>query len=323
MNRLDAIDCKILSELSRDGRLDQASLAKRLKLSRERVKYRLAKLRNTGVIQSFVTLINPTRLGISLYKTYFRLNSDRKTIAKLLLYLDRHPRTFWVAECAGQWDLILVVFAKTAKEYSQILDRILALSGNCILDMTVYTLTDAWYFSRGYLNGVNFDKIYVGGPGEEVPVDQLDLAILKSLASDSRLTYTQVAKINNTSLAIARSRMQRLEETGVIAYYRVELNLAAIGRWYYKAQLYFTEFDIKQEDELRRFCQHEPEITNLIKQIGSCRLEIELESQSFETYNQTIDRIRDRFGGYIRYIDTILIRKQRIVGVPMDLQTFS
>lgn len=321
MLKFDLIDRKVLSELSANCRQDQSELAKKLKLGRDRIKYRIGKLRQNGVIKDFVALINSSKLGITIYKTYFRLNSDRKTVNRLLAYLDRHPRSFWVAECAGQWDLIVATFARTPKEYSLLLDELLAAFNSCILELSVYTLTDAWYLGRGYLNGETFSRTYVGGIGDPVPVDELDFQILRYLASDARMTYTAIAEGAQCSLATARSRVERLEELGVVAYYRVELDLAKLGRWFYKAQLYFTEHDPRREDELRAYCESEPDILFLIKQIGSCRLEIELEVESFETYNQTIDRLRDRFGGYIKRIDTIVIRKQRIRGVPMDLRS--
>ena len=219
----------------------------------------------------------------------------------------------------GQWDLILVTFARNAKEFSLIQDQLLTLFTDCILDTSIYTLTDAWYFGRGYLSGINFEQFYVGGEGDEVSVDELDLRLLRLLAADAVLPYTQLSKQAHCTPATVRNRIERLEKLGVIAYYRVELDLSTLGRWYYKAQVYFSEHEPRREDELREFCRAEPDILFLVKQIGGCRVEIELEVESFETYNQIIDRLRDRFAGYIKRIDTIQIRKQRIRGAPMDV----
>lgn len=319
MKKLDSIDRKILSELSENCRQDQSTLARKLHLGRDRVKYRIAKLRDQGFIDNLVTIINPAKMGISLYKTYFRLKSNRRLSAQLVAYLNKHPRTFWIAECAGHWDLILATFARSPKEYSILQDQFMARFHDAIVDTSVATITDAWYFGRGYLSGNTISLLYAGGDSEEVAIDELDHQILRALAANADLSYTALALAVGCTPATARARTERLEETGVVAYYRVEMNIHLLGRWFYKAQVFFSEYDPRREEELQAFCRDEPDILFLVKQIGDCRLEIELEVESFEMYNQVIDRLRDKFGGYINRIDTIVIRKQRIRGVPMDV----
>lgn len=320
MKKLDPIDRRILSELSEDCRQEQSVLARKLQIGRDRVKYRIAKLREQGAIENLVTLVNPTKLGISLYKTYFRLNSNRQLSAQLVSYLDKHPRTFWIAECAGHWDLILVTFARTPKEYSLLQDQFLSRFHDAIVDTSVATVTDAWYFGRGYLSGTTSCRLYVGGDDDEVSIDELDLQILGALSGNADLSYAALAMCVGCTPATVRARTERLEQSGVVAYYRVEMALSLLGRCFYKAQVFFSEHDPRREDELKAFCQAELDIVFLVKQIGDCRVEIELEVESFETYNQVIDRLRDRFGGYIKRVDTLVIRKQRIRGVPMDVK---
>lgn len=323
MLKLDLLDRRILSELSLNCRQEQSALAKKLKVGRDRVKYRLAKLKEKGVVAKSVTLINPTRLGISLYKAYFRLDSNRRLSTQLVAFLRKHPRTFWLAECAGHWDLVWVTFARSPKEYSLIQDQILSKFSAAVIDTSVYTLTDAWYFGRGYLTGDSSSRVYVGGPGDEVRIDELDFNLLRQLSQNATSSYTSLGEQFGCTPATVRARIERLEKAGVIAYHRVELNLPLMGRWFYKAQVTFLGHDPKQESELLDFCEAEPDILFLVKQIGDCRLEIELEVESFETYNQVIDRIRDRFGGYIKRIDTLVIRNQRIRSVPMDVEAIS
>lgn len=316
---LDSIDNRILSELSENCRLTQTELSSRLRLSRDRIKYRLHKLERTGVITKYATSINPYKFGVCLYKTYLRLENDKQRINKLVQHLDRHPRAYWVAECYGHWDLMFATFARTPKEFHLIQEDILARFSDIVLSFGIYVLIDVWYFSRTYLSGFSIDQFFFGGEPQTYPMSELDFGILKLLSEDARLPYSEIAKRLNHTAPTIRYRIERMERLGIIAGYRVELDLAKVGRNFFKAQLHLSQYDPRRDDELRAYCQSNPCILHFIKQIGDCKLELELEVENFEQYNELLDDMRERFRGYIRNIETIVIRKQRFKGVPFDI----
>lgn len=316
---LDSIDNRILSELSENCRQSHATLARKLRLGRDRVKYRINKLERNGVISKYATSINPYKFGVCLYKTYLRLENDKQRITKLVQHLDKHPRTYWVAECYGRWDLMFATFAKDPKEFHLIQEEVLARFSDIVLAFGVYVLIDVWYFSRTYLSGFSIDQFFFGGEPKSHSVSELDFMILKLLSEDARLSYSQIAERLDCALATVRYRVERLEQLEVIAGYRVELDLTKIGRNFFKAQLHLSQYDPRKEDELRAYCKSNPNILHFIKQIGDCKVELELEVQNFEQYNELLDDMRERFRKYIRNIETIVIRKQRFKGVPFDM----
>jgi len=150
-------------------------------------------------------------------------------------------------------------------------------------------------------------------------VSELDFSILKLLTVDARLPFSEIATRLNSAAATIRYRIERMEELGIIAGYRVELDLSKIGRNFFKAQLHLSQYDPRREEELRVYCKTNPSILHFIKQIGDCKVELELEVQNFEQYNELLDEMRERFRHYIRNIETIVIRKQRFKGVPFDM----
>jgi len=60
-------------------------------------------------------------------------------------------------------------------------------------------------------------------------VDAVDLAILRALRDDGRMTVTQLAQRVNVSRANAYSRLERLGERGVIEGYSVRVDHRAVG----------------------------------------------------------------------------------------------
>lgn len=313
---LDDIDERILSELSIDARQDISSLARTLRLGRDRVKYRLRKLEDSGVIVGYRTIINPAKLGISLYKTYFRLENHKERLGKLMNFVRKHPRTFWVAETYGNWDLIVAVFAHTPKEYQSMQDEVLTKFNDIILASHVYIIVDMRYFARGYLSDLTIDSYFVGEDDEVVGLGTLDQQILEAISDNCRLSYTEIAERTSSSPATVSAHLERLEKTGVIANYQVDLDLPKLGRSFFKAQIDIGKHHLRTEDEFIAYCSKHPSIVYFIKQIGGFVYEIEVEVKDLEHYNQLLTDIRERFRGFVRNIQTMVIRNQVLSGVP-------
>jgi Lrp/AsnC family transcriptional regulator, leucine-responsive regulatory protein len=63
----------------------------------------------------------------------------------------------------------------------------------------------------------------------EVALDEIDARILAELQADGRITYTELGRrVALTAPAVAE-RVRRLEESGVVARFRADLDPAAVG----------------------------------------------------------------------------------------------
>jgi len=63
----------------------------------------------------------------------------------------------------------------------------------------------------------------------EVDVDDFDLALLRELASDARQSQRALARAIEMSAPAVADRLARLERSGVIRGYRVDIDWAALG----------------------------------------------------------------------------------------------
>ena len=61
------------------------------------------------------------------------------------------------------------------------------------------------------------------------PLDAVDAAILRALATDARMTMSDLARAVGLSPPSVTERVRRLEEAGVIRGYRIEVDPAALG----------------------------------------------------------------------------------------------
>ena len=85
---LSKVDKKILELLQHDARIPISKIAKEINMSENRIKYRLEKLENKGVIRRFVVLIDPKKVGKNVM-VIFKIEVEPKKMRNALPKLKR------------------------------------------------------------------------------------------------------------------------------------------------------------------------------------------------------------------------------------------
>ena len=121
---IDDIDRDLLMELQRDGRKNYTDLAKLLHVSETTVRNRMKRLLDKDIVR--ITAIPSLEtlgfnfmgiMGIQVQLGYL------STVAKRLM---EHPNVCYLAEVTGRYDLIALVIAKSASEYSELVESLIA-----------------------------------------------------------------------------------------------------------------------------------------------------------------------------------------------------
>jgi Lrp/AsnC family transcriptional regulator, leucine-responsive regulatory protein len=315
---LDVLDKKLLFELDNNSRQSISQLSRKLRQGRDRVGYRLERLISEKIIKECTVTINPYRLGFTLFKTYLKVSKRKDRYEALLKLLLQHPRVYWIADCDGRWDLIFATFAKTPYEFLHIQNKILSVCNDIVLSFTNLTLVNVWMFRKNYLVQRDQGYFLIGGPPSDFELERFDWEILRHLSKSARIPIAELARKVQSTESIVRNRLEHLEESGLVAGYRIELDLAKLGMLFFKAQLYLQEYGNKEIESLRVFCAEHPNITYFIEQIGDAPVEIELEVDGYEQYTRIIDSLRITFPKTIRNVETVIIHRTRFKWVPYD-----
>ncbi len=124
--RLDAKDKKILIELQKNARQSIAEIAKKTKLPRDVVVYRIKKFEQNKVIRAYHTFLNPQRLGYPLYVyvlfSCYNIKPEEET--KFINYLRNHKQIIYVAKNSGKYDFCINVCVRDYKEFDDIIRKI-------------------------------------------------------------------------------------------------------------------------------------------------------------------------------------------------------
>jgi Lrp/AsnC family leucine-responsive transcriptional regulator len=128
--QLGAADHRILRELSRDGRLSNVELARRVRMSESACLRRVRALEDLGAIVGYRATINPLAYG-KVLSAYMLVNLDQRGAADAKAFLDVLRADDRIINCAavtGEYDLILEVAVKDVADLTDLtLDTLLKL----------------------------------------------------------------------------------------------------------------------------------------------------------------------------------------------------
>ncbi len=127
---LDRHDIAILNELSTDGRISIADLARRIGLSKTPTQTRLKRLEAEGIITGYRALVDPIRLGLDhVAFVEVKLNDTREAaLAKFNAAVTRLPEVEQAHLMASHFDYLLKVRTRSMSDYRAVLgEKISAL----------------------------------------------------------------------------------------------------------------------------------------------------------------------------------------------------
>jgi DNA-binding Lrp family transcriptional regulator len=124
---LDDLDRAILRELMRDGRVTNAELAERVHLSASACLRRVRALEETGVIESYVTLLDAAKAGLAGSAFVF-VTLEQQGRAMLDAFERDARRHAEITECyllAGTADYLLRIVFRDSRDFERIHTEIL------------------------------------------------------------------------------------------------------------------------------------------------------------------------------------------------------
>ena len=122
MGRIDDLDLKLLSELSKDASISVPRLSKKINVNTSVVYSRIKRLIKRGLIKKFTIVINDDALGFSV-RSLTGINMDSKLRDNVLNELFKIPEVREVAEVTGRFDILVTMTARSLDEIHQLISE--------------------------------------------------------------------------------------------------------------------------------------------------------------------------------------------------------
>ena len=314
--KIDIIDKKILYELDKNARIPDTQLAKKIRKSKESVRYRIQKLKEKGIIKGFSIWIDPTKLGYITAKIYISLSNKPRRKKEFVDYAKKDKRLLWLGIAEGAWNAGLTYFVKNNEEFFELKNELFSKFNDLILSSSTGVLVDINSCDKNFLqDGQNHWKT-MADEIKHYDLEEIEKHILKELFKNSRINVIHIAHKYNSTVDIVRRRIKKLEEKKIIFRYTISIDYSRIGYDFYKTFLYFRNLTKQDEARLRNFCLNQKNIVHLIRQISPWDIELEILCEGHAEYNEIISQVTDKFSPIIEKVDAAIMGQDYVFPSP-------
>lgn len=316
--KLDKKDKAILYQLDLNSRQSFQQIAKKVRLSREVVQYRIRQLEKKGVIRGYQTLIDTSKLGYLNCRFFIKFQQDTpEEENQIIEYYKNHPRFWWVDSPEGFRDLGIACWVKDMYEFFEIKEDLVKRFGKYIHDLNIAIYSKFYIYKRAYLTNKKADDepVKVMFFPEKAEFNDKDVQILRLIAPNARMSSVDISKKTGISITNVNYRIKKMIENGIIKDFRVILDLQKIGYYWYKIEIQLNDLNIKK-GMFEYFHQH-PNIVYAYETISDNDIEVEMEVQSYEEFRKILNEIRKLFGKYIKnYYHFIWYKEHKFLFMP-------
>jgi Lrp/AsnC family transcriptional regulator for asnA, asnC and gidA len=310
---IDDVDRRILFELDKNCRISDNQIAKIVNKSRETIRYRIKKLQDIGILNGFITSINPSKYGYMFFKLYFQLANIPKRRERFFKYMSDLPGMYWIGGNDGVWDSHVTIYAKNVKEFYKLKNKIFSDFKDLIIKRDIGVLVNVRQYKKKFLVSENVKDYnsYAMFSDDIVfnKIDKLDRKIINILINNARIPLVHLAKRVKSTPDIIRNRMKKLEKKGIIIQYRVSIDFSKLDYEYFKAFLYFNNLSEEDEKKLVTYAANHPKIIYLIRQLSSWDVELELICKDYEEFTSIMNEIRKNFVKSLRNYESVLMNE--------------
>ncbi len=306
MDSLNLLDKKIIYELENNSRQSLSRISRTLKTSQQVVSYRLQNLEKENIIKKYITIIDYTKLG---YKSLFCCIKIKNVFEKnkLLLWLIKQEKTYWVCETQGSFSFVFSFLYKNDDDILKFTYNIKNNFYNFISNFCFFPIIDTTFFNKDYLfrkyRNAKYEKT-IKNKISKKDLDELDLNILKNLSYDSKIATINLAKINNTTPEIIVEKIKKLNHLRVILGHCVVSDL--------KENVFLFLFKLKnsKNKELIDYLKNLKNVVFIMKILGEYEIVIKYESDNKTDVYKEINKINTLFCSTIEDINLLFLNKE-------------
>ncbi len=316
MQEIDRKDREILFHLSLNARASLTELAKKTRLSKEVIHYRLRNLEKKKIIESYYAVINTYKMGKEFYRVYMKtMNMDTGTEKKFLDFLAHHPQVAWVVEVDGDLDFLYVVWARNISEFEEVYNEINDKFGKYIEQKFFSVMTNVYYFKYKYLVGHEDQNFKLTGGKIEYPeLNDVDLKIVTLLSNEGRLSLIEMAQRLKIPAKTIQRKMKQLINEGIISCYTIKINHKVLGYSQRKVMLNLNDSSTQSLRKLITFLTYHPLTIYITIAIGQYDLEFEMMEKTHEEFHSLLKELKNTFPELIKNYFTVVFYNEPKVG---------
>jgi DNA-binding Lrp family transcriptional regulator len=309
MLKIDKLDKKILYELEANSRQPISKIARHVGTSKQVVNYRIERMKEEGIIESFTTVVDRQKIGLSCISMFVKLRgasseSEREIVSKVKSL----PLTGWLGKTIGRWDLLLTFLLRDVYDINNAFQAIMPCFGQNISEhLILFDLSEYRNARKIIYEGPKGKPLFfVIGENRKVPIDEKDYELLRLLARDSRISILECSQKLDLSDKTVKRKIQDLQKTKVIQGFKLDVNYALLGYSFYICMFQLGDLSTEKKEKLISYLCWDPRVTTVIE-TPTDFVDADVYVKSIQELNTFISDIKNVFEDLIVKCDTIAV----------------
>ena len=305
---LDLKDKKIIRELDLNARIPHSQLAKKVRLSKQVVKYRVDKLESQNIIQGYNALIDISKLGQTIYVVYLKL--IRISSAKEKEWIDKiekNTSVLAVGKNAGQWDLTIAIRCSNNQNLDFILKEIISNKSENIKEKLITSEIEATYFAMDIIHKEKFQETSTSNNPLIEKINKEDEQIIALLSENCKMSLLDISEKIEMSPNGVKNKIKNLEKKKIIIGYKTKINYEKLGYLHFRVFLHLGKFTNELYENIKDFLKHKGNVESISRYMGYADLDFRCYSSDILGLYNLISELKDNFLQNIIEVDSMPI----------------
>ena len=317
---LNKVDRKILYELDVNARQPLNSIAKKLRINKDTLKYRIKRMEEEKIILGYQAFVNHGKLGF--FGTRFNLklqNTTPEIEEDIIKTIKENPKVGFFVSVEGSVDYSIWVVTKSIQELNEFWQNLQEKFQLYLQEVKIGIYTKIDHYPRTSLidkknNTISFPFYTIDSPEK---IENVELKLLKLISRNARLSIIELARQLNITPKTAASKIKNLEKRGIISGYSIILNVEKLGYQYYKLHIDLQNTTPQLLRKWNQFLLMHPYVAYRDYVIGGNSTEIEIQLPGEKELREFIDEMKREFSPIIRQHEVLYFYKEhKLLSMP-------
>jgi len=305
---LDALDKKILAVLDRDARLTESAIGKKVRVSKQVVRYRLKRFEENKIIENYYTMLNIGKLGFDSYYVFVQLtglnSKQEKDIYQKILKLSH---VTWLATGVGRWDAVILFCAKTISQFNDQLEELKKLFGPHLHEHIFTTLIRAEHISYKFLKSSLGESLKTTPKDKSYSLDKIDKKLLQTINQSSRMPVTEISEATGYPIHTIHPRLRKLRKENIIQGFRPKINIHKLGMQWHLLLIRFNSVSEERAKSFIEYCKSHNHVYYATNTVGKYNVMLDVHVENTEDFRNFLFDIKDSYGDVILLYESMVV----------------
>lgn len=310
MVELDLLDRKIIYQLDLDARQPASAIAKKLRVAKETINFRIKRLLKKNIIKGFYAIIDTSLINQFFFKIFIKFKEIHPNRRKEILdFFASYPKMSQVLLLEGEFDVQLFLLAEENNNLMNFMENLNSFCGEELQKKEILIVNTIYRFNQKFLHNEKQSlTISVTTKNKGYKFDKISWAVLKEISKNARISILEIANNLKISSQLAQYHLKKLIREKVIVSTHIAINYDKLDLQHY--HLTFRINDHKILNSVFQFFNQKNKSIFATKMIGYYDGSAELIVKNNKELREFVDELLIAFSENIKVLDILLIYKE-------------